>query len=62
MSFTVALFLVGCEVESLGSFGCIGVSTSPGATALKRMLDCRIDGIGRSLLLADIAIDQNQAA
>ena len=31
------LFTAGCKVEPLGSLRCIGVSTTPGATAFKRM-------------------------
>ena len=35
--YTDTLFTAGCKVEPLGSLRCIGVSTTPGATALKRM-------------------------
>src|ERR1700740_23362 len=37
ISFTVALLIADCKEEPFDSFRCIGVSTSPGATALKRM-------------------------
>src|SRR2546426_623409 len=39
MSFTATILPIGCKVlrNSLGSSLCIGVSTTPGATALKRI-------------------------
>src|ERR1700740_1606983 len=37
ISITFALLIAGCKEEPFDSFRCIGVSTSPGATALKRM-------------------------